>query len=478
MVTFHGLKRLLRVKRNQTSEDRSWWKFVHINIDIKLAPWLAILVLLASTAIDFVQQVVRGFVGSDGIEPYAIVILIFSLAYICISLDQSGLLSYIANYATKRWGSNGRLLLMCHYILSTIMAVLTSNDVVVLVLTPITCIFSDITGVDAEPFLIAMFVAANTASMCLYIGNPTNIVASQANGVSFLQYTAWMALPFLGAAVGGALVMYVLCVKKVPKEIAVDLDINPKEHLTRPRQAILGAVVLSGCLIALSVSSLFGAAVWLVTLPFGGAMLLVDTAVDLYSTRQKIVISPAPTLDVEMSRLQSFIAKTHRRLPTVSAVIERLPYNIVPFSVGMFILVESLSATGWTPRLAWLLKHICPSVVPAVFAVGVVTSLACNILNNLPMTILFTRALKHAVFAEAVNYTTRRGALFALIIGSNLGANFTLVGSLAGLMFQGIARQRKRDIGYLQFFLWCLPVLPIQLGISCGILSAEMIIMK
>ncbi|KAJ1667333.1 hypothetical protein IW140_001934 [Coemansia sp. RSA 1813] len=521
------------------------WRVVRIHMDMKLAPWIAILILLASTTIKFVNEVVHGFVGSDGIEPYAIVILIFALAYICISLDQSGLLSYIAMHVTKRWGQNGRLLLVCFYLLSTVMAVLTSNDVVVLCLTPIICIFSDVTGADAEPFLIAMFVSANTASMALYIGNPTNIIASQANGIAFLQYSAWMALPFLGAVVAGGAILYIQCFSKVPRAIEIDLGIQPRSMLVRPRQAIFGAVILALCLITLSVSSFFGVAVWIVTLPFGGVMLVVDAFVDLYLTRSSAAaidtstetetaaaaisasdasnmlrIDGSPgTIDEKQSssqimpistEIQDSVAQTHelneqtstakysttngkmhrlkatavrvlgvlvRRLPTVSAVLSRLPYNIVPFSIGMFILVESLSEQGWTPRLSWLLKHMCPSVAPAVFIVGAVTALACNIMNNLPMTIIFTRALKHQIFAQ-VGASTRRGALFALIVGSNLGANFTLVGSLAGLMFQGIARQKKRDIGYFKFLRWCLPILPIQLAVACAILTAEVIIMK
>ncbi|KAJ1647428.1 hypothetical protein J3B02_000389 [Coemansia erecta] len=502
------------------------WRKGRISMDLKLAPWAAICLLLATTAIRIKSEVYHGFIGSDGIEPYGIVILIMSLAYICISLDQSGVLSYIAMYVTKKWGRNGRLLLLCFYALSAVMAVLTSNDVVVLCLTPIICIFSDITGVDAEPFLISMFVSANTASMALYIGNPTNIVAAQANKISFLVYSAWMVLPFLGAAVTGCIVLYLTSLRKVPRTITVTIDIYPRSMLVRPKQAIFGSVLLVLCLVALSVSSFFGVAVWMVTLPFGGFMLIVDTVVDLYSTSRmpasksasdldaarktlsgsdnieiKNILEPSnpepvlssvgistvssETADQEECKPDRHISKSidklqlimEQRLPTVTAVLYRLPYGIVPFSLGMFIIVESLSELGWTPRLAWLLKKVCPSVVPAVFIVGLMTTLACNVLNNLPMTILFTRALKHSIFMQ-IDQQTRKGALFALIVGSNLGANLTLVGSLAGLMFQGIAAQKNRNIGYFKFMRWCLPVLPVQLAACCAILAAEMVIIK
>ncbi|KAJ2784891.1 hypothetical protein H4R18_000816 [Coemansia javaensis] len=417
---------------------------LRVNIDNKLAPWLVILVLVASTAIRVQREVVDGFVGGDGIEPYAIVILIFALAYICISLDESGLLSCVAMVVACRWGRNGRVLLMCFYLLSIAMAVLTNNDVAVLCLTPIICAFSDATGIGAEPFLTAMFVAANTASMALFIGNPTNIVVAQANGVSFLSYTAWMGLPFLAAAAAGALALYVLSLRTVARAIPAGLDLRPRDMIRSKWRVAVGVFVLVSCLVALSVSSIHGVAVWMVTLPFGVAMLVADAAIDLCT---------AP-------------------------VVKRLPYGIVPFSLGMFIIVECLGTQGWTPRLAWVLRRMCPSATAAVFVIGAVSTVVCNVLNNLPATILFSRAFQHPVFFAHTDDRTRRGAMFALVVGSNLGANFSLVGSLAGLMFQGIAMQKGRRIGYFRFMRACAPTMVVQLAVSCAVLAAELAIKR
>ncbi|KAJ2271664.1 hypothetical protein J3F81_003375 [Coemansia sp. RSA 371] len=462
-------------RKSDTNNDKRWFH-VKVNMDMKLTPWLAILILLASTAITFSKEVVHGFVGSNGIEPYSIVILIFALAYICISLDESGLLSYVAVHVTSRWGRNGRVLLLCFYALSTIMAVITNNDVVVLCLTPIICIFSDTTGADAEPFLIAMFIAANTASMALFIGNPTNIIVAEANDISFLSYSAWMGLPFLGAAVAGIAVLYLTSLRKIPQTIAIDMTIRPRDMLRKIRQAAIGAGILVSCLIALSVSSFFGVAVWIVTLPFGVAMLLVDSAIDIHTSRSTRTLSMIPE-PVSVSEPDIQLHEFPAAPQLLAPILRRLPYGIIPFSLGMFIIVESLSQQGWTPRLAWVLKRMCSSPAAAVFIVGAITTLACNVLNNLPMSILFSRALQHPIFAQ-VDSSSRKGAMFALIIGSNVGANFTLVGSLAGLMFQGIASQKKREIGYFTFMRWCAPVMVAQLATACAILVAELAIVQ
>ncbi|GAB5589320.1 hypothetical protein Unana1_04220 [Umbelopsis nana] len=124
------------------------------------------------------------------------------------------------------------------------------------------------------------------------------------------------------------------------------------------------------------------------------------------------------------------------RCPTLYAIATRMPWKILPFALGMFILVEALSDLGWTAIFATALARITPNYIAAVFAVTFITLLSCQFLNNLPMTILFTRIMQHPNFHQAANVTPQvlKSSIFSLIVGSNLGACFTLVGSLAGIM--------------------------------------------
>jgi Na+/H+ antiporter NhaD/arsenite permease-like protein len=124
------------------------------------------------------------------------------------------------------------------------------------------------------------------------------------------------------------------------------------------------------------------------------------------------------------------------RLPTICGVMKRMPWKILPFSVGMFTLVEALSHLGWTAIFATALTQITPSYIPATFAVIFITTILCQFLNNLPMTILFIRVIQHPNFYQSPNVTpvVLKGVILSLVIGSNLGACFTLVGSLAGIM--------------------------------------------
>ena len=65
--------------------------------------------------------------------------------------------------------------------------------------------------------------------------------------------------------------------------------------------------------------------------------------------------------------------------------------------------------------------------------------LACNLINNQPMTIAFTRILLHDTFSAGVGPVVQRASTFAVIRGSNLGANFTLIGACVWVVWCGVS---------------------------------------
>ncbi|KAJ3155374.1 hypothetical protein HDU86_004276 [Geranomyces michiganensis] len=200
-------------------------------------------------------------------------------------------------------------------------------------------------------------------------------------------------------------------------------------------------------------------------------------------------ISAASSLSSEHSHSTSV-----GMLPTVAMITRRLPWNLLPFSLGMFMLCEALSANGWVALLAKVMARtsVGGHMLPIVFFTGAITTLACNIMNNLPMAILFARVFEHPEFADTArsiigggiddSTTTarvdalRRGGMFALIVGSNLGANLTFIGSLAGLMWADLLRKRDVVIKQSNFFKKCVVITPVVLVGTLAVLIAEFVI--
>ncbi|KND01194.1 hypothetical protein, variant [Spizellomyces punctatus DAOM BR117] len=286
----------------------------HIWLDIATAPIVGILVLLATTSIN--GLVLRdGIVGSEhGIQPYSVVLLIFALAYICISIDVTGFFEYVAFQVTKRGGSSGHRLFLYLFLLSTIMTIFTSNDVVVLTITPIVCYLTQETKTDPKAYLVSTFIVCNIASLALYIGNPTNIIVAQAFRINFIQYSAWMGLPTL-LAVGLA---YLMCFVVLRSHIPVNIPSPPPEaeerYQIRDRWgAFIGCAVLLACLLGLMIVPIFAdVPVWMLTLPFGAIMIGKDMIMDLTrncrpqkTEHENIELGSGGTSEVRMLRRES-----------------------------------------------------------------------------------------------------------------------------------------------------------------------------
>lgn len=513
------------------------WKF---KLDLATAPILAILFLLATTTIP-PWVVLRGFLGSAGIQPWGVMILFYSLAYICISLDLTGMLQFCAFWISKRAGSNGRTVFTAFFILTTVMSALTSNDVVILTGTVFLSYFTRVSDIHPTAFLISEFTTANIASMALYIGNPTNVVVSQAYGIGFLEYSAWMLLPTVVCTILAYITMRILFRdnKYIPRTITCP-DADPKSVLVDPFGAVFGVILLGCCLGTLIGTSFIGVEVWQVTLPFAAVMLIRDVIHDLdgnhgilkwirnkyprqkaQSTHSDQVVEDQvfetqiiPLADLSgdtehappglstsiaaynqssskaFSRTNTGLAslstvqnepirlkRVRDRFPTLYAIAMRMPWKILPFALGMFILVEALSDLGWTAIFAIALARITPDYVSAVFAVTFISLLSCQLLNNLPMTILFTRIMQHPNFTTAANVTpvVLKGCIFSLVIGSNLGACFTLVGSLAGIMFDHILKTKGIYVlKYFQFLKWNMVIMPVIATGACCVLVGEL----
>jgi hypothetical protein len=329
--------------------------------------------------------------------------------------------------------------------------------------------------------------------MALYIGNPTNVVVSEAYNISFITYSAWMLLPTIACIFLAYIVLRVLFRGDyyLPRHIQPP-DADPKSVLIDPKGAIFGLVLLVCCLGTLVGTSFASIPVWMVTLPFAFVMFVRDVHHDLGISFSHILPIrrryPRPVLhtvshdtlvcgadsnnthhniqlDILSSnevhnnsayinplddhvvpeqadlgtvrlesnskpedrtllrdrRLRSSLApletattttidqivvednesstrepKTKYLQPfyrswrwfgthfhTVKAVAMRLPWSILPFSLGMFILIEALAESGWVGIFATAMAVFAKNYVTAVLGMVFVSILACQLLNNL-----------------------------------------------------------------------------------------------
>ena len=410
----------------------------YFQIDYGLAPIMGAIILLATSSID-PASVERAIIGGPNLKPYSILTLIISLSYICVSLDYTGFFEYISLHLVRASGNSGRKLFVYFFLLTAFLTLFTDNDIVILTMTLIILYVCKNARLDPLPFLFAQFFTVNIFGMALYIGNPTNIVAADAYGLSFLEFARWMFLPSIFAGFTCFLLLWFIFRRGISRKLK-PYKIDPHLALKNKRGAAFGSIVLACALICMSMIK--GVPIWMIALSFAIVMFLFD----LVSYRSR-----------------------------VSTILSRMPWKIVPFLLGLFIIVEGLASAGWTDLFASQLSKIFSmGLTTAVFCTCFMSTLLAGVMNNHPMVIFFVKTFQSGHFS--MGQSLKLGSTLALIAGSNFGANFTLIGSLAGLMWAKILYDKGHPISFLEFSKYGLFIMPLVIAVTCTILIGELMI--
>ena len=362
------------------------------------------------------RAILAALTADTAVNPVKILVLFLSMTLLSVFLDELGFFRYLASCALKRARGGQVTLFLILYLLVSVLTVFTSNDVIILSFTPFICYFAKSAGISPMPYLAAEFVAANTWSMALVIGNPTNIYLATGAGIIFLDYLRVMLLPTLLAGTAAFVALFLLFRRKLTAPIEATCS---TERIEDKPLFILGIAHLGACTVLLAVGSYIGLAMWLVSLCAVASLFICVLTVSLvrYLRHTGTAIFPR--------ELRSCLA--------------REPWQLAPFVLSMFVLIVALSEVGATDAIAELLGDAHP-----ILAYGTVSFLASNLVNNIPMSVLFERVIPSGeVFSEA--------AVYATVIGSNLGAFMTPIGALAGIMFSALLAKQGVRFGYLDF---------------------------
>lgn len=360
---------------------------------------LGALLLLCTKLLPW-KEYVDGLTADTSVNPLKILILFFSMTFLSVYLDEAGFFRYLAGVTLGRAGGSQKKLLWYLYLTVSVLTVFTSNDIVVLTFTPFICYFARSAEIDPIPYLVTEFVAANTFSMVFIIGNPTNIYLATSAGLGFMPYARVMILPTLAAGTVVWFVLRLLFGRSLKKDVSTAVEHSELKNKTA---VILGGVHLLTCTILLVISSYAGFEMWGIAL--GAALCLIVTT-------------------LVASRIGNFRPKM------IGRSIARLPWPLIPFVLSMFALVLSLNRSGISSHIAGIMTEGNP-----IWVYGVVSTISANLINNIPMSVLFSTLIP----GDGV-MGSKMGAVFASVIGSNLGAYLTPIGALAGIMWMSILK--------------------------------------
>jgi arsenical pump membrane protein len=155
-------------------------------------------------------------------------------------------------------------------------------------------------------------------------------------------------------------------------------------------------------------------------------------------------------------------AARYRQLE-VGRLRREISWSLFLFISGMFVVVQAVEDLGLTQAFGTALLGLGRgSVLGTVVVTTVGTALGANLINNVPMALVMTSALRSVHVAAG----TQQALIYATIFGADLGPNLTTIGSLATMLWLVILRRRGLDVSTLDYIKLGLTVVPVMLVVG------------
>lgn len=366
-----------------------------------------------------------------------------ALIVISLILDEAGFFAWAALHVTRWGGGNGRRLFPLVILLGAVIAAFFANDGAALLLTPIVLAILlrlNFPPAGAMAFIVACGFVADTTSLPLVISNLVNIVTANFFGISFARYAAVMVPVDLASLAATLMVLWLWFGRDIPPAYAV-AELEAPAAAIRDRAVFRAAFPLLGVLLV----------AYFATAPLGIPIAFVTGAAAL----------------LLMAVAGRWFAGGTGAVVSLSKVLRGAPWQIVLFSVGMYLVVYGLGNAGLTDIAAGILVWLAAQgSFVATIGTGFVVAGLASVMNNMPATLVGALAIDRA----AVDPLTKELMIYANVIGNDLGPKFTPIGSLATLLWLHVLAGKGQTIGWGQYMKVGLVLTPPVLLVTLAAL--------
>lgn len=391
-----------------------------------------------TAVIGAVLALLIGVVSIDDVWTVTGIVWDATLAFIGIIilslvLDQIGFFEWAALKMARLSKGNGNLMFVYILLLGALVAAFFANDGAALILTPI--LLAKMKHLKMDPIAVFAFLMAggfigDSASNPLVISNLTNIVTAGYFDIGFWEYAKNMFLPNLISIIASIVVLWVFFRKDIPKHINVDDLASPESVIKNKTMFNLSWYFLALLMVGYFIGDYYHLPVSLFAL--GGALIFLAIATYYKATKPIMTIKTAP-------------------------------WQVVWFSIGLYVVVYGLKNAGLTSYLAVMIDAMAGySNTFAVIGTGFLAAVLSSVMNNMP-TIM--------IMDIAIGETGHTALAYANILGSNLGPKMTPIGSLATLLWLHVLEKKGVKITWGQYMKVGLIITPpVLLSALVGLL--------
>ncbi len=348
-------------------------------------------------------------------------------------LDEIGFFEWAALKMARLSKGNGNVMFVYILLLGALVAAFFANDGAALILTPI--LLAKMKHLKMDPIAVFAFLMAggfigDSASNPLVISNLTNIVTAGYFNIGFWEYAQNMFLPNLISIIASITVLWLFFRKDIPRHIDVQNLASPESVIKSKVMFDLSWYFLALLMVGYFIGDHYHLPVSVFAL--GGALVFLAIATYFKATKPIMTIKTAP-------------------------------WQVVWFSIGLYVVVYGLKNAGLTSYLATLINEMVQmGNVVAVIGTGFLAAVLSSVMNNMPTIMIMDIAI-----AE----TGHTALAYANILGSNLGPKMTPIGSLATLLWLHVLAQKGVKITWIQYMKVGLIITPpVLLSALVGLL--------
>ncbi len=340
-------------------------------------------------------------------------------------LDEIGFFEWCAIKMAKFSHGNGRLMFVYSLLLGSFVAAMFANDGAALILTPILLSKMKLLKLNTKSivaFLLAGGFISDSTSLPFVFSNLTNIVTVKYFDIGFTKYLTHMFIPYLVSIVVSIGFLWLFLRHDIPKRVNISL-LKHEEDVLKSKALfnfswLFLAILFSGYFVGdyyhlpISVFALGGGLTFL-------AIANYTKNVDAWK------------------------------------IIKTAPWQIVWFSIGLYIVVYGLKNAGLTDLLTTVLNYLDKQGnFIAIMSTGFISAFLSAIMNNMPTVMIMDISLAN-VHNQAL--------IYANIIGCNLGPKMTPFGSLATLLWLHVLSKKGIKISFLKYSKFGLLITPLVL---------------